>query len=122
MGRAVGGELVRSVAWSPDGGSVVSGGHDQLVRAWDVRTGEARGLLAGHQSFVTQVAYSPGGEYMASASADSTVRVCDLATGDVVLTTMAGGSNKSVNWSPHGRYLASGGFSCEQVWALAGQA
>lgn len=102
-------DLVRSVAWSPDGRIVASGGHDKMVRAWDARTGEARGLLADHQSSITQVAYSPGGDFLASASADSTVRVWDLSARAyaLVLDEFDRWWVEGISFSPDGRLLAT---------------
>lgn len=78
-GRTVGGQrfseilaahtgAVRSVAFSPDGASLASSGADGTVRLWNVRSGELRGTLHGHQTDVEQVAFSADGKLLASCS------------------------------------------------------
>jgi WD40 repeat protein len=52
---------VRSVACSPDGTRLASGGGDQTVKLWDVRSGELVRTLNGHSSSVASVAFTPDG-------------------------------------------------------------
>ena len=73
---------VNSVAFSPDGRRIVSGGADNTVRVWDADTGQRIGQpLTGHTDGVTSVAFSPDGTRIASGSGDKTVRLWDAATG-----------------------------------------
>ena len=41
-------DVVRSVAFSPDGTRVLSGGVDETLRVWDSATGECTAMLEGH--------------------------------------------------------------------------
>jgi hypothetical protein len=68
-----------SVAWSPDGRFLASGGI--TVRIWEAATGQLAQTLAGHTGWVRSVAWSPDGRFLASGSQDNTVRVWDAADG-----------------------------------------
>ncbi|KAF7973389.1 hypothetical protein HWV62_15166, partial [Athelia sp. TMB] len=75
---------VASVAFSPDGCRIVSGG-DKTVRVWDILAEqEALPPLLGHEEEVTSVAFSHDGCKVVSGSR-STIRVWDIATGQEVL-------------------------------------
>jgi sugar lactone lactonase YvrE len=70
---------VSSLAFSPDGKTLASGGPDQ-ARLWEVATGKERRLLGGHQKDFFTVAFSPDGRTLATSSGDNRIRIWD-ATG-----------------------------------------
>ncbi len=80
---------VLSVAFSPDGKTIVSGSDDRTVRLWEVDTGTHTRTLTGHTRRVLSVAFSPDGKTIASGSYDGTVLLWELTpptlpvTGDV---------------------------------------
>jgi len=39
---------VESVAWSPDGKQIASGGFDGIIKIWDSRSGDCQSTLTGH--------------------------------------------------------------------------
>jgi WD40 repeat protein len=68
---------VISLAFSPDGRMLASGGHDDLVKVWDTATGQEALSLIGHTSSVYSVCFSPDGKRIASGSYHKTVKVWD---------------------------------------------
>jgi WD40 repeat protein len=121
---------VQSVAFSPDGQTLASGGGDNSIILWDVsatlNTGVASGKalgppLAEHSDVVQSVVFSPDGRTLASGSRDGTILLWDvsaaldrgLATGQplgVAKGRLAGHLDwvQSVAFSPDGQVLASG--------------
>ena len=50
---------IQAIAWSPDGTRLANGGHDQMVRVWDLVNGSELLTLKGHGGSVNSVAFSP---------------------------------------------------------------
>jgi len=72
---------VLCLAFSPDGGLLVTGGAGPAARLWDVKTGECRGELTGHSRSIRSVAFSADGKLVATTSDDKTGRVWDAGNG-----------------------------------------
>jgi WD40 repeat protein len=109
-----------SVAFSPDGGRLVSAGGDQL-RVWDVRAGSEALVLRGHLERLEAVAFSPDGQTLASAGFDPGIKLWDGHTG-VERRTLHGHTARvgALAFSPAGKVLASG--SADQtvrLWDVA---
>jgi WD40 repeat protein len=103
-------DTVTSVAFSPDGRSIVSGSGDNTMCVWDASTGTERYTMHGrHEGWVTSVTFSPDGQFIVSGSDDNTVRVWDATTG-AERYTMHGHENEInyVAFSPNGQLIVSG--------------
>ncbi len=71
---------VHSVAFAPDGKTLVSGSWDRTIRRWELATGKELGRLLGHTHVVEGLAFTPDGKRVASAGHDQTIRLWDRAT------------------------------------------
>ena len=59
-----------AVAFSPDNQWLASGGKDDVIKIWDLATGNVLRTLYGHSSNVNALAVSPDGKLLASGSGD----------------------------------------------------
>ncbi len=86
---------VNSVAFSPDGKYMVSGGYDETVKLWEAESGRLLRTLPGHSEEVIAVDFSHDGSLVASGGRDEKVRLWDTATGERVFKINA---NMWVTW------------------------
>jgi WD40 repeat protein len=102
------GDWVMSLAFSPDSAILASGGKDQTIRLWDVRTGRLLQSIKGHNRRVWTLAWPPNGETLVSGSDDQTIRFWDPQTGRLLRTWHGRGrATTSVAFRPDGKQLAS---------------
>ena len=100
--------FVHSVAFSPDGGHLVSAS-DKIVRIWNTATGELEDELEGHTNIVWSVAFSHNGCFIVSGSGDGTVRIWNTATWKTTYVLMGHRSGvRSVATSRNDWFVVSG--------------
>jgi WD40 repeat protein len=103
-------DLVTSLAISPNGRWMATGGFDKTIILWEAATGYQLLTLTGHDARVQSISFSLDGRWLASGSDDKTIKIWDAVTFREV-TTISGhhGSVQCLAFSPDGRWLASGG-------------
>jgi WD40 repeat protein/uncharacterized caspase-like protein len=67
-------DTVNSIAFSPDGKLLASGGSDATVQVWDVATQDHIATLEGHSDQIYSVQFSADGSLILSAALDGTIR------------------------------------------------
>jgi len=112
---------IYTMAFSPDGKHMVSGGAGTNLRLWDVDKKELKNRVKGHYNAINTLVYSPDGQQLATCSNDKTVKLWKAATLEE-LKHFKGHSAAvyTVAFSPDGKRLASaGGDRTIKVWDVA---
>ena len=111
---------VWSVAFSPNGNLILSGGLFGDLKLWSTSTGEEVRTFAGHTNTIWSVAFSPEGRLALSGSLDGTMKLWDVATGSEI-RTYAGhtATVSSVAFLPDGHFALSGSWDqLIKLWNL----
>jgi WD40 repeat protein len=100
---------LNSVAFSPDGKTLLTASADHSARLWDVGTGMAVGILSKHSDAVNSAVFSPSGKSILTGSSDGTVGIW-TGSGDFRATVDFGLGVYSVAFSHDGtRFLVGTG-------------
>jgi WD40 repeat protein len=112
-------EEVQSVAFSPDGRTVLTTGWDEkTARLWEVATGREIATLR-HEKAVWSAAFSPDGHTVVTGSLDNTARLWEVSTGNEIATFRHESPVASANFSPDGRTVVTAGSRTVRLWEVA---
>jgi WD40 repeat protein/tetratricopeptide (TPR) repeat protein len=100
----------RTLAASPDGKTLASGGHN-AIRLWDVAAGRQRVIPAKHSGWVSHLAFSGDSTKLASSGPDGKVRLWDVKAGKELRPALPGlpVDVHGVAFSPDGTLVAACG-------------
>ncbi|MFW9779705.1 MAG: hypothetical protein ACFFE8_12695 [Candidatus Heimdallarchaeota archaeon] len=104
--------LGTSITRSADGQWLASGSSDQIIRFWNVSTGQVQYTLSEHETSVISVAFSPDGQWLASGDDKGMIKLWNVTspTNFTVHLNLTGhfSAVTSLQFSPDNRFLASG--------------
>jgi WD40 repeat protein len=115
-------DWILSVAFSPDGKTVLTGASDRTARIWDVETGKELKKFAGHTNVaegVWSAAFSPDGKKVVTTGGqDTTVLIWDVESGRE-LKKLVGHTRevRSAAFSPDGKRVVTGSYDyTARIW------
>jgi WD40 repeat protein len=100
---------IRTLALSPDGKLLATGGWNRDIHLWQADTGRLVRTLSGHRHAVTCLNFRADGRWLVSGGLDRTVRLWDVRTGKLLAGPFTYPATVlSVAVSPDGRRLYAG--------------
>ena len=117
------GSKVFTLAYSPDGRWLASGGDDNAVRLWDISSQSEIRHLEAHVNWIKVVAFSPDGQLLVSGSMDGTLKLWDASFGIKLTSRKQDDRVEAVAFSSDGKALASSGNidGFIDLWAVSGR-
>lgn len=111
----------RTIAFSPDGRTLASSGHEDSIRLWDVRTGRLLRRYRGTESDRSRaIAFSPDGKRLVSGGRSGLVRLWDVKSGKEVYKKRAQKEDVySIAYAPDGRTFATAADGWIRLWDVS---
>ena len=111
------GVSVYTIAFSPDGSLLASGGNNNKIILWDTENKTELTTFRGHTKSVMSVVFSPDGQLLASASHDGYVRLWSVSSRRSLPSLFHGGWVRAIAFSPDSKTIVSGGG--DQIGSIA---
>ncbi|KAB8331357.1 WD40 repeat domain-containing protein [Scytonema tolypothrichoides VB-61278] len=113
---------VNSLAFSPDGQTLVSAGADSTIKLWHVGAQDLIDILHKHNGMVRCVAFTPDGRMLATGGDDRTIMFWDLMQRRVATAlSLEDTAAHSLALSPDGQILITGSYRKIKVWRMSQQ-
>ena len=64
--------------------TAVSASTDRSIRIWNIRDGQSKGVLRGHERGVNRAVFTPNGKHIISAAEDMTLKLWDVQTNSLL--------------------------------------
>jgi WD40 repeat protein len=108
---------VNSLAFSPDGQTLVSGGADSTIKIWHAGAQDLIDILHKHNGMVRCVAFTPDGRMLATGGDDRKILFWDLMQRQVALAlSLDDTAAHSMALSQDGQTLVTGSYRKIKVW------
>ncbi len=102
--------VIRTVAYSPDGKYIAAAGRDNTITLWDTTTLQpSLTPMTGHSNWLNVLDFSPDSQHLASGGEDGQIMIWDVNSGESQPVLNEGGAVWGLAYSPDGSLLASGG-------------
>lgn len=109
--------MIQTIAFSPDGRILASGGRDEAIILWNMATGQELRTFDWRSpreiggDWIYSLAFSPNGKRLAVGRTDPIVKVRDVVTGRELMA-LKGHSDivRYLTYSPDGKTLATASF------------
>jgi hypothetical protein len=113
-------DIVKAVAFSPDGKSLVTASSDHTARVWDVATHTQRGKPFQHPKGVNVVAVTPDGSGFYTGDGDGRLNIWPMSGhGRTSGFEAATGGVGAMALSTHGGIMATDDNTYVRLWALS---
>ena len=111
---------VNSLAFSPDGQTLVSGGSDSTIKIWHVGALDLIDILHKHNGMVRCVAFTPNGRILVTGGDDRKIMFWDLMLRQVGISlSLDDTAAHSLTFSPDGQTLVTGSYRKIKVWHIS---